>query len=256
MYNTFAVIILIQFIVFFATYLISLRLRDVSIVDIVWGLGFILISVTAVLYQQFEFMHVPLLYIPLCILVTMWGTRLSAHIFQRKLQHTAEDKRYAAMRAYWGRKFPIVSACTVFALQWILQLLVALPIILTALFDTSSTFAIIGSTIWLIGFGIEVIADAQLTTFLRNRKDSSEILTTGLWAYTRHPNYFGEALLWWGVFVYSLGSGMYIGIISPILITLLLRYVSGVPLAEKSMKNSPQFAEYAKNVPPFLPIKW
>lgn len=247
----FSTILSIQFVVFLSTYLISLRLRDVSIIDIVWGLGFIIITGTAGVYTQF-----PIVFLFCAILITIWGTRLSTHIFQRKLIHPAEDKRYAAMRNRWSKKFAFVSAFTVFGLQWILQMIIALPIIVTAIYGTTPIYAVIGTAIWITGFLFEIIADAQLTRFLRNRTDSTEILRTGLWAYSRHPNYFGEALLWWGIWVYSLGSGVYIAIISPILITILLRFVSGVPLAEKSMKDSAQFIAYAKKVPAFLPIKW
>lgn len=238
--------------IFVLTYFTSLYRTDVSIVDISWGLGFIAIGITCLLNAAIT--------IPLAltvVMVTLWGTRLSSHIFQRKLKSPTEDKRYNAMRKKWGSNFWLVSFFTVFVTQWILQLIIALPIMVIASNAQAelNTLFIVGVVIWLAGFVFEVVADAQLTSFIANEKsEQNPIMTKGLWSLSRHPNYFGEALLWWGIWVASIPSGMLWSILGPMSITILVRFVSGVPLLENYYRGNAKFEEYKQNVRIFLPI--
>jgi steroid 5-alpha reductase family enzyme len=188
-------------------------------------------------------------------LVLIWAARLSFHIFRRNRKR-GEDFRYAAWRARWGRTFVLRSYLQIFMLQGFFLVLIAFPLILlggrpdTAL----SLLDAAGLGVWLVGFLFETIGDAQLARFKRDPLHRGRIMTGGLWAYTRHPNYFGEALMWWGIFLVSLAvPGGWPGLVGPLTITLLLRFVSGVPLLEKKYAGRADFAAYARQVNAFLP---
>ena len=233
-------------------YLLSVKKKNYGLVDIGWGFGFIVISLTSLSFN-FNNLHLKLL-IP-NILVLLWGLRLSYHLFKRNF-NKEEDYRYKEMRNRWGDKANLNAFFKVFMLQGLLMYIVSLPIIINNLYQTElfDQYIYLGIIVWVIGYIFEVIGDYQLKRFISLPKNKGKIMKSGLWKYTRHPNYFGEAVMWWGLFliVINLKYGLYT-IISPILITYLLVYVSGIPLLEKKYNNNPEFQEYAKRTSKFIP---
>jgi steroid 5-alpha reductase family enzyme len=238
---------------FLIVFVVGTWLKNNSIVDIAWGIGFVtLYSSLLLLSGQFDLRRVVML-----MMVSLWGWRLSIHIARRNIGQP-EDFRYQAMRKSWGDKFPVLKALVnVYLLQalflWVVSYglinLLDQPIFMWRWLDT------LGLMVWVIGFGFEVIGDAQLAKFKRNPKNKGHLMMAGLWAYTRHPNYFGEAVLWWGIWLMVIGGGAdLITIISPITITYLLLFVSGVPLLEKKMQQHHEFPEYAKKTGKFFPF--
>lgn len=244
-------------VVMVATWLVSLPLRNASIVDPVWSLGFVVVGFVSFLAARPDIDGVRTAL--LLVFVTVWGLRLSLHLFTRNAGH-GEDHRYVAMRKRWGNRFPIVSLFTVFMLQGVLMWIVSLPLQLgIGLPDRGPAwlvFAIVGSLVWLVGIGFEAIGDAQLRRFRADPNSAGQVLDTGLWRWTRHPNYFGDACVWWGLGVVALGAGgwAWIALVGPVVMTTLLRRVSGVTLLEKSLvKRRPGYADYVRRTSPFLP---
>lgn len=244
-------------VVMVATWLVSLPLRNASIVDPVWSLGFVVVGFVSFLAARPDIDGVRTAL--LLVFVTVWGLRLSLHLFTRNAGH-GEDYRYVAMRKRWGNRFPIVSLFTVFMLQGVLMWIVSLPLQLgIGLPDRGPAwlvFAIVGSLVWLVGIGFEAIGDAQLRRFRADPNSAGQVLDTGLWRWTRHPNYFGDACVWWGLGVVALGAGgwAWIALVGPVVMTTLLRRVSGVTLLEKSLvKRRPGYADYVRRTSPFLP---
>jgi steroid 5-alpha reductase family enzyme len=232
-------------------FIAALIRKDNSLADVGWGLGFVLL---AGLNLALSSAPTPR-HIAVTGLVFVWGVRLAGHIFIRN-RGRGEDFRYAAWRRSWGRAFVLRSYLQVFLLQGVFLLLIASPLFVVGRAPQSpgAVFDIIGGLVWLAGFLFEVVGDAQLTRFKRNPDTMGRRLTTGLWRYTRHPNYFGEALLWWGIFLIVVplrGGG--VAALSPLTITLLLRFVSGVPLQEKKSRKNPDFAAYARLTNAFFP---
>ncbi len=239
-------------------FLVAQKLNNNSIVDIGWGLGFVVIAWYSMIYTISTNVEVTLLMIVVTALVTLWGLRLFLYIGIRNFKKP-EDFRYVEMRKKWGPKNPRWKAyINVFFTQGMIMLFIALPIY-AAYLNTNpidwSVWIIAGMVLHLIGFLFESIGDAQLKAFLKIRAQSkTKIMQTGLWKYTRHPNYFGEAVMWWALLVVVIPSSVwFIAILSPIAMTYLLRFVSGVPLLEKKYANNPEFQEYASRTPIFFP---
>lgn len=243
-----AVVVLFYMTIFFIVAQIK---KNNSIVDIGWGLGFVVIAIfTLLTNRNYNFRS-----ILVTALVFIWGMRLFYHIVKRNLGKP-EDFRYAAWRKEWGKWLVPRAFLQVFMLQGVIMLVVAYPIIMNNDRSIGSVGygEIIGLIIWIVGFIFETLGDKQLKKFIADKKNKGYIMKEGLWKYTRHPNYFGEATMWWGIFIITLSSrsGM-LGIISPITITLMLLYVSGVPMLEKHYKDNIEFQEYAKVTSKFLP---
>ncbi len=232
-------------------YLISIIRDRNDVADIGWSTYFIAIAlmIYAIFSPVFDLRLVPI------FLVIVWGVRLSTHIAARHSHH-GEDPRYLAWRAAWGAGlyFRIRSYLQVFLLQSVLAFIISLPLIILGTYGVMHlSLLIIGTVIWIFGFAFEATADAQLAAYLKNTKTPG-ICRTGLWNYSRHPNYFGEATQWWGIWIMSIGAPYFwVAILGPIMITFLLRFVSGVPLAEKSMEKKEGFADYAKSTNIFVP---
>ncbi len=243
-------IALIVFLFMTVAFILALIKKDNSIVDILWGIGFILIMI----YSLIQSGEVDLRKMVVGLLVLLWGLRLSHHIMMRNAGR-GEDPRYEHWRDTW--KFFIVrSFFQVYMLQGLVMLLVSTPIWFINLHSAGlpGIWDLIGLMIFGTGFMTETIADYQLTVFKKNPENSGKILTTGLWSISRHPNYFGEALVWWGISFYALGlhNGWYT-LVSPVVMTLLLRFVSGVPMIEKRYKGRPDWEDYKAKTPPFVP---
>ncbi len=233
-------------------WIVSLVRRDVSIVDVFWGTGFVVLAWTWCAALQAE--H-PRAWLVLG-LVTVWGVRLAVHIGRRN-HGRGEDPRYAAMRARSPRTFAWTSLVTVFGLQAALMWVIALP--LFAALRSPEPRALgawdgAGVALWTLGFLFEAVGDAQLAAFKRDPANRGRVMDRGLWAWTRHPNYFGEACLWWGFGLVALAvPGSAWALVSPALVTALLLRVSGVTLLEQHMAARPGWAEYAARTSAFLP---
>lgn len=232
-------------------WLISLAKRDASIADVFWGLGFV---VLAWLYRDlgdagsFRTVLVP-------VLLTVWGVRLSAHILVRS-RGRGEDRRYAAMRRRWGHRFPLVSLLTVFWLQAGVMWVVALPLLQVQTASAPwSWLDGLGIALFAVGFVFEAVGDVQLLRFRADPASAGRVLDRGLWRYTRHPNYFGDATLWWGFGCLALATpaGAWV-LVGPALMTFLLRRVSGVTLLEKGLRESrPGYRDYVARTNAFVP---
>jgi steroid 5-alpha reductase family enzyme/tryptophan-rich sensory protein len=232
-------------------WLVSLALRDVSIVDVFWGMGFIVIAaVTFAFNGQRTDRGILLLF-----LIAAWGLRLSIYLGRRKFG-APEDHRYQAMRDSIGPRFWIVSLFLVFGLQAIIMNVVALPI-LTGQLDTSSLtwLNVAGCLVWLVGFLFETVGDWQLARFKSDPGSKGKVLDGGLWRYTRHPNYFGDFMVWWGIYFVSLGDGAtWWTVVSPLLMSLLLMRVSGVTLLERTLRERRAgYSEYVARTSTFFP---
>lgn len=231
---------------------LAMARKDNSIVDIAYGPAFLLASWSAYLAAGSGHARQLLL----LSLLTLWGLRLAAHIALRKRGEAGEDFRYQPWRHAWGKSFVWRSFLQIFMLQGAVVLLVALPVLLViqrpggplSLLDLS------GSLLWLLGFSFEAVGDWQLLRFKANPANKGRIIQHGLWRYTRHPNYFGETTLWWGIFLIGLGAGHgTVGIISPLLISFLLLKVSGIPLLEAKYAANPEFESYKTRTSVFIP---
>jgi steroid 5-alpha reductase family enzyme len=232
---------------------ISVYLKDASIVDIFWGAGFILVS-------AFYFLITEAFYarkIIMLAMVLIWGLRLSVHIMWRNMGKE-EDFRYREFRKRYGEhRYWWVSYFQVFLLQGFILWLVSAPLLAVQYFTRDGNISIldyISVGIWLTGFLWESVADWQLLRFKSKAENEGIILKTGLWKYSRHPNYFGDALVWWGFGLLGVASGSYISLLSPVLMTYILIKVSGVSLLEKSlMRTKPGYLEYKKTTNAFIP---
>jgi steroid 5-alpha reductase family enzyme len=234
-------------------WLLSLRLRDASIADVCWGLGFALLAWLYCLLSPALTGRSWLV----AVLVTLWGSRLSLHIFRRN-RHTGEDRRYQAMRHAHRRSFWWRSLFTVFWLQGTILWFVALPVLVAVRAAQPSALTVVdafGVLLFAIGLGFEVVGDYQLERFKAHPANRGHVLDRGLWRYTRHPNYFGDATLWWGVFVIACAAPYgWLTVMSPVLMSFLLMRVSGVTLLEDGLKASrPGYRAYIARTPALVP---
>jgi steroid 5-alpha reductase family enzyme len=238
---------------FSGIWVVSLIRRDASLADIGWGLGFVAL---AWLYRALFGADGGRPLVVAC-LVTIWGVRLSTHIYRRS-RGRGEDPRYAAMRARHGHAFWWHSLLTVFWLQGALLWFIALPMLVVARSADVPFFTVTdlaGLLVFGCGFAFEAIGDAQLRRFKADPASRGRVLDRGLWRYSRHPNYFGDALLWWGVYLMALAApGGWLTAPSPALMTFLLLRVSGVTLLEEGLRaTKPEYRDYIARTPAFLP---
>ena len=188
----------------------------------------------------------------------VWGIRLSYRIYQKN-KGKPEDFRYTSWRNEWTKKghvyFLIRSYLQIFILQGFIISIVLLPFTLSLASPKDSlTLLGVGLLLWVLGFFFEAVGDYQLDTFIKDKNKTSTIMKTGLWKYTRHPNYFGESTMWWGIAILAFSStNSLVVFLSPILITYLLLFVSGIPMLEKKWKGNPEWEDYAKRTNSFLP---
>ena len=232
------------------TWIVSVPKRDASLADIAWGLAFV--AIAAVFLWRFPTGGARQLL--LSGLVALWALRLSAYLAWRN-HGKPEDNRYAAMRAKAPSTFPYVSLVTVFLLQAALATLIALPILGVARpASRLGPLDILGVALFTFGFLVELTADAQLARFKSDAANRGKVMDRGLWSRSRHPNYFGEAVLWWGLGLIACAAGATWALCGPALLTFLLLRVSGVTLMEKTItERRPEYAAYVRRVPAFLP---
>lgn len=234
-----------------ALWSVSLLLRDVSIVDVFWGPGFVVIAATTFFLTP----HGSARKLLLLGLTTVWGLRLAIHLGVRKFGRP-EDYRYQAMREKIGPRFWIVSFGIVFLLQGVIMSVVALPIVAGQLDDTPLGWTdAVGVIVWCVGLFFEAVGDWQLATFKADPGNAGKVMDHGLWRYTRHPNYFGDFTVWWWLYLIALGAvGAWWTIVSPLLISFLLLRVSGVTLLEHSLRGrKPEYANYISRTSVFFP---
>lgn len=228
---------------------ISLIRKDVSIVDSLWSVFFI-ISTSALFFQ----IEMPSLRAQIVtLLVVIWGLRLSLYITIRHWGHE-EDHRYQTIRANNEPGFNFKSLYLIFLFQAALAWIIAMPLFFSVTSENSFSYVdLIGISFWLVGMIFESVADYQLWKFKKNPENAGKILTTGLWKYTRHPNYFGEFMIWWGYFCFAWSAGAWFTIFSPLIMTFLLMKFSGVGLLEQTMKLRPGYEKYMKSTNAFFP---
>lgn len=235
------------------TWLLSLALKNASIVDIVWGFGFVCVAWAVRLRVDDGLAARQNL---LVLMTSVWGLRLAGYLFWRN-HGKGEDYRYKAMRKHWGPRFPIISLGTVFGLQGVLMFIVSLPVQLGQTRNTPDLgwLAYLGIAVWLVGLFFEVVGDAQLARFKADPANQGKVMNRGLWKYTRHPNYFGDACVWWGIALVAAETTVgKFGLIGAVVMTVLLRRVSGVVLLEKSLSRRKEgYAEYVARTSAFVP---
>jgi steroid 5-alpha reductase family enzyme len=231
---------------FALTWAASVVRHDASLADRVWGLGFVVIAwVIALENDAADWLVV--------LLVSIWGLRLAAHITVRNWGH-GEDRRYRAMRERNGPRWWLTSLWWVFGLQALLCIIIALPLAAAIPAPGVGPLRWVGVAVWAVGFGFEAIGDWQLVRFSRDPANDGRVLDTGLWRYTRHPNYFGEIVLWWGLWLVGVAAGAWWTVLGPVTITVLLLKVSGVTMLEDGMTSRrPGYAEYVRRTSAFLP---
>ncbi len=233
-------------------FLVSVEKGRNDIADVAWGLGFVVMAwVSFVITGQSGIRA-----ILVNSLVTLWGVRLAWFIHGRN-SGKPEDYRYRKWREDWGKWFYFRSYMQVFMLQGVLLFLVSLPVVFVndSAGTTISFIDLAGVIVWLTGFVFEVVGDAQLARFRRNPSNKGKLIQTGLWKYTRHPNYFGEVTQWWGIWIFTFAIGKaLIGLIGPATITLLILFVSGNPLLEKKYEGRADWEEYKRKTSKFIPM--
>jgi len=234
-----------------ALFVLAQLLKNNSIVDIGWGPGF-LVVLGALFVRSPGLGAARLLY---SALIAVWSLRLAFHVWRRNAGKP-EDFRYARMRAQWGPHAAVKAFFFIFMLQGVLMLVVSFSA--TMLFSSEirplEPLDLVGAVVFVIGFFFEAAGDAQLAAHIRRPENKGRLMTGGLWSITRHPNYFGEATMWWGLFLIALSSaGGLAAVISPVVITGLLLFVSGVPLLEKKYAGRPDWEAYKKKTSKFVP---
>jgi len=231
---------------------VSLARRDASIADAFWGTGFVIVAWMA---WWLNSPAVPRVLI-MTGLTTAWGLRLSLFLLWRNMGH-GEDRRYAAMRAHHAQRFWWVSLFTVFLLQGALLWFVSLPLQVAAAQNSATPLGWLdaaGIGVWAVGLFFETVGDWQLARFKSNPSHAGQVMDRGLWRYTRHPNYFGDFCVWWGVYLIAAGGGAHWTVVSPLLMSLLLLRVSGVTLLEQTItERRPDYAAYQARTNAFFP---
>ncbi len=236
-----------------AAWAVSVRLRDVSIVDPLWGPAFVLVAFVVALTGGGDAGRRWLL----LALTAAWGLRLGAHLARRKLGDPEEDRRYATMRERRGDGFVAWSLYGIFGLQGLLVLVVSLPLQVAARAHGSlAATAIPGVVVFLVGLGFEAVGDEQLRRFKADPGNRGKVMDRGLWRYTRHPNYFGDFCVWWGLWLVALpAGGTWWTLVGPLVMSLLLIRVSGAALLEKDIsERRPQYRDYIARTSGFVPL--
>ena len=233
-------------------WIVSIFLKNVSIVDMFWGLGFVFVNTYYFLNTEMTSEKIILF-----VLVTIWGLRLSAYLAWRNIGKP-EDFRYQEFRKKYGEnRYWWVSFFQTFLLQGILMFIISLPLLGINLNSTSDNLNLLdylGILIWTIGFIFEAGGDFQLARFKANKLNKGKVLNSGFWHYTRHPNYFGDSAVWWGYGLICISTGSYWYATGSVIMTLLIIKVSGVALLEKSLKDQkPQYKDYIEKTSSFIP---
>jgi steroid 5-alpha reductase family enzyme len=232
-------------------FLVSILIKRNDIADVAWGVGIALVGAVGLMLAPDNTHRLTIM----SLLVTVWGLRLSHHIYKRILSHRDEDYRYAVWRKEW-KHFYTRSFAQVYLLQGFLMVVVGYSLIHVSAMQTTPLTWLdsIALLVWIVGFFIEARADKQLRTFIANKPAGDTVLDTGLWRYSRHPNYFGEVVQWWGIWLFALSTPYgWFAILSPLAITFLILKVSGIPMLEAKLMQNPAYREYAGRTSMFVP---
>jgi steroid 5-alpha reductase family enzyme len=253
MWGTFGLALAVTLSMMTLVWVLGLIKRDAGIIDIFWGLGFVVVA----WFYFFATEAFTLRKIVIVSIVSLWGLRLSLHIFVRSIGR-GEDYRYRDMRERHASNFAIWSLFAIFWLQAAILWFVSAPLLAaqhSQLPEGLTWLDWLGIVLFVIGFLFESVGDWQLVRFKRDPANSGRVMQSGLWRYTRHPNYFGDALVWWGFFLIALSTpGSFWTIASPALMTFLLLKVSGVSLLEQSLsEKKPEYRDYARRTSAFFP---
>lgn len=235
-----------------STWLLSLRLRDASVIDPIWGPAFALVALFAALVGTGAAERRWLLF----ALTAVWGLRLGWHLVRRKLAEPGEDRRYGMMRQAHTGSFALWSLYAVYLVQAVLVLVISLPLQVAAGRPDALSWAIApGLALYVLGLAFEAIGDEQLRYFKSDPANRVAVMDRGLWRYTRHPNYFGDACVWWGLWLVALpAGGTWWTVIAPIVMTVLLIRVSGKGLLERDIVHRrPGYADYIHRTSGFVP---
>lgn len=242
----------VSVLIFTILWVLSLRLQNSSIADVGWGPNILLIGLTYFFTSDGALLRGQLT----LALLAIWAVRLGLHLFHRQ-RLEGEDYRYTKWRDEYEGKWWVISYFRVFLLQAIVAWVVSLPVYFAIVSVGPAALGIIdylGVIIFVTGFVFEAVGDEQLRRFRADRANKGKVLDTGLWSYTRHPNYFGEALVWWGFGIIAVATGGVPGLIGPVVMTYLLIYVSGVALIEPTLASKQGYMSYAGRTPVFLPL--
>lgn len=255
MLNVYVGTIIALWVFFTLAFFIAQAKENNGLQDIAWGLGFMVVALYSYLFSKTESLNG----LVITLLVLLWGGRLSYHLFKRNW-NSPEDKRYVEMREGWkakGENVKVSAYFKVFMFQMLLLIVIVQPVLLANTRPGNGLKLInyIGIVVWLVGYFFQVVGDSQLKKFKSDPKNKGKLMTEGLWAYTRHPNYFGEATMWWGILLISLVEAIsFLGIVGPAMITFLLLKVSGVPMLEKKYEGRADFEAYKKTTSKFIPM--
>jgi steroid 5-alpha reductase family enzyme len=233
------------------TWLLSVKLRNVAIVDTLWSLMFVL---AACVYAAASTPLGPRAQL-LLALVTIWGLRLALYLGVRTYGHE-EDRRYQRIRRRNDPGFAWKSLYLVFGLQAVLAWIISLPLLGGIVGDESPLGVLdyAGAGLWLLGFYFEAVGDWQLARFKADPANAGQVMDRGLWGLTRHPNYFGDFCIWWGFGLMALSAGAWWSLVGPVLMSVLLLRVSGVTLLERDIgKRRPGYDEYIRRTNAFFP---
>lgn len=236
-----------------SVWIASVFLKNASIVDPFWGLGFVVVA--AFYFLQVD--EVSARSVIVMILVAIWGLRLSIYLFWRNWGK-GEDFRYKEFRKNFGEhRYWWFSFFQVFLLQGFLLWLISAPLLGAMYFGAGGNlilFDFLAVIVWIVGFMFEAGGDFQLSRFKANPANKGKVLNKGFWKYTRHPNYFGDSAVWWGYGLFSIAAGCYLAVLGSILMTALIIKVSGVALLERSLKDKkPEYSEYVRKTSAFIP---
>lgn len=224
--------------------------KQLNVVDVAWGGGFALVAWLVAAQQPSGRSWL------IAVLVSLWALRLVSHLARRVLKG-GEDPRYKELSAKWRGHFWLRAFVSVFVLQGLLVVLISLPVTMAAgrQLDGLTWLSIVGTVIWAIGFMVEGMADRQLRTFIGQPANRGKVMDRGLWHYSRHPNYFGELTQWWGIGLIALQASYgWIGLAGPLTLTLLLLFVSGVPMIENRRKADPAYRAYMRRTSRLVPL--
>jgi steroid 5-alpha reductase family enzyme len=249
--NTLGLASLVIFFYMTALFVLALIHRDNSIADVAWGPGFILVAWTTLSIGG----SFTLRQLIAATLILIWGTRLAIRIYLRN-RGKGEDIRYRNWRQAWGRFFLIRSYFQVFILQGCILLMNIAPILVINTYEGGNfvVLDVFGVLLWVLGFTFESVGDWQLDRFIADPNSRGKIMDSGLWRYSRHPNYFGEVTMWWGIFCLALSVPWgWISVIGPLAITGTILFVSGIPMTERLMEKTPGFAAYKNRTSVFIP---
>lgn len=233
-------------------FLLAILTRRNDIADIAWGLGFVVVVAASFTFGGEWTQRRGLV----AILTLLWGMRLAGHVWMRN-KGRREDFRYARWREEWGRHWVWRTFWQVFMLQGLFMLLISAPIYTVQAYDAAAPLRVwdmLGIAVWILGFVFEAVGDYQLSRFKQDPSHKGQLMTRGLWRYTRHPNYFGEVTMWWGVWLIALGARWGgLAVIGPLTITFLILKVSGVPMLEAKYEGRSDWEAYKRRTSVFFP---